>query len=275
MKWPTSYKPEDYRRVANEVLQIADTPGIEEVDTLGLGEAAHMLELAASFIEAIKPKPEQAVGDGADLLQLIRDARHRICNDAPSGIGKRPFDDPVYGPPLRRLDAADAALATQPKPEQAVGDGVAVRWEARRRNRFTGEWGSWQGCDPDTEETVARESVPDEWEFRTLYTAPRPAAATPAEVTEDPYTGAFNRWWDEHRATHSVNVHIKGLAIAAWIAGRNAALAAQPSAVGVPEELDIADAGFNGADERERGYVEGWNACRKSLIATTPEPTHD
>lgn len=83
-----------------------------------------------------------------------------------------------------RMRSACAVLK-KPKPEQAVGDRVAVRWEARRRNRFTGEWGSWQGCDPDTEETVARESVPDEWEFRTLYTVPRPAVATPAEVTDE------------------------------------------------------------------------------------------
>lgn len=48
------------------------------------------------------------VPDG--LLQLIRDVRHWICNDAPSGLGKRPL--------LRRLDAMDATLAATPKPEK-------------------------------------------------------------------------------------------------------------------------------------------------------------
>lgn len=59
--------------------------------------------------------PRQAVPDGLDLLRLIRDARHRICNGAAGKAnGQAPKDHPVYGPLLRRLDEADAMLAAAP-----------------------------------------------------------------------------------------------------------------------------------------------------------------
>ena len=83
---------------------------------------------------AIKSHLAQAVEvDG--LLQLIRDARHRICNDAP---GPRPFDHPVYGPLLRRLDAADSALA-HPHPtcggEVVPGMPEPCNWHEIREKR--------------------------------------------------------------------------------------------------------------------------------------------
>lgn len=48
-----------------------------------------------------------------DLVLLLGDARHRICNDAPRQVAGKllaPLENPVYGPLLRRLDAAAASV---------------------------------------------------------------------------------------------------------------------------------------------------------------------
>ena len=57
IKWPKEYKSEDYRRVASELMHMGDDPAIEDVYQLGLGEAAHMLELIASQSEATPTIP--------------------------------------------------------------------------------------------------------------------------------------------------------------------------------------------------------------------------
>jgi hypothetical protein len=44
--------------------------------------------------------------------------------------------------------------------------------------------------------------------------------------------------------------------------------ASLPIAAKVPDEITTHDSGgFAGMDERERGYVEGWNACREAMLA--------
>jgi hypothetical protein len=109
--------------VAWRVIDADGRPATDWIDGDGRGRepfvAGGRVELAYSQVERARAP------DG--LLQLIRDARHRICNDAPNGLGKRPFDDPVYGSLLRRLDAMDVQLAAAPsQPAQAV-DVAAIR----------------------------------------------------------------------------------------------------------------------------------------------------
>jgi len=43
----------------------------------------------------------------AQIVELLKDARHRIANLSRSS---RPFDDPLDGPVLRRLDSAIAVF---------------------------------------------------------------------------------------------------------------------------------------------------------------------
>jgi len=44
--------------------------------------------------------------------------------------------------------------------------------------------------------------------------------------------------------------------------------------VAVPDEMTTHDlGGFGGTDERERGYVDGWNACREAMLSDHHHPT--
>jgi hypothetical protein len=46
------------------------------------------------------------------------------------------------------------------------------------------------------------------------------------------------------------------------------AILSLPVATKVPDEITTHDSGgFSGMDERERGYVYGWNACREAMLA--------
>jgi len=94
-----------------------------------------------------------------------------MLSAAPQQVGQEEFanccDTPAYCSSVRRCTRLDEA-----KPQQPA---EAVMWQARRRNRFSDEWGAWIDVSESTKDSILQESTPDEWEFRALYTAPPPA----------------------------------------------------------------------------------------------------
>lgn len=108
---------------------------------------------------------------------------------------------------------------------------------------------------------------------------PRPAVATPAEVTD----GSIKRY--------RVRLVPEASALDGFVAAmvedtsgdmvsyvdHCAALAAQPSAVGVPEERKASLYPDESREDQAIGaaYDRGWNDCRKAILATAPEvPSH-
>jgi len=124
-----------------------------------------------------------------------------------------------------------------------------------------------------------------------------PVVATPAEVTEDERDiehefpvgvrlGLARKFLTTKKRTGTWGweaAHSQGKAYGyasrwnAIIGAVNAALAAQPSAVGVPEERKASLYPDESREDQAIGaaYDRGWNDCRKAILAAAPETTHD
>lgn len=171
-------------------------------------------------------KPEQAVGDGVvqrvidAALALISDAEEVETADGLMNVAQlhlwHALEDAI-----EKVGSTEIANFT-PRPAVATAGDDEVMHLARQVVSFRDVAGYDSAKLPEGM-GAAIEALHASLGNRGYN---RPIATAGDGVDE--YTGAFNRWWDEHRATHSVNVHIKGVAIAAWIAGRNAALASRP-----------------------------------------------
>lgn len=237
-----------YRRLRSAPVGVPGVPCIAVPASAMSGEYVNAEQADAAVDEAEMPKNDVVV---AYIETTPSGSQGLVWADHPANTEGHVFTPLVVG--------------GQPKPEQAVGDGGQDH-VAEVTHLYSDNYGhhhriKWVNHYDNAFPVGTK-----------LYVRPRPAVATPAEVTEEMVeavgSALYIHWPDVNE--QAKNAYRKKVRDAL-----TTALAAQPSTVGVPEELDIADAGFNGADERERGYVEGWNACRKSLIATTPEPTHD
>jgi hypothetical protein len=68
--------------------------------------------------------------------------------------------------------AAGALRKVLNQPDQIEPSAMPVKYEARRRNRFSGVWDEWSECPANTRAVLDSESVSDEWEVRALYTSP-------------------------------------------------------------------------------------------------------
>lgn len=112
------------------------------------------------------------------------------------------------------------------------------------------------------------------YEVATEFTPPQ-AVATPAEVT-DGGADAIIRYLRTFEPIRQA-FDVLGTDEREAIVERIAALAAQPSAVGVPEERKASLYPDESREDQAIGaaYDRGWNDCRKAILAAAPETTHD
>ncbi|RST54139.1 hypothetical protein [Variovorax sp. DXTD-1] len=97
--------------------------GERHAELIDWEEGLFVLPPGEHGLYATPPAVMPAAPSDAELLALLRDARHRICNDAPQKVAGEwlaPLDNPVYGPLLRRLDAAANALSQTMQPQAGV-----------------------------------------------------------------------------------------------------------------------------------------------------------
>ena len=156
-------------------------------------------------------------------------------------------------------------------PEQAVGDAVGDA-------QFVAEAKS--SPEHQTDMLLCRAVL-----NHAVIDTPRPAVATPAEVTASnpvmPYSGTeasammfavIEDIMSQARGTNEsahdfVSWHLPRIrSLLQWI---DAALATQPSTVGVLEMATIDDARKRGYQDNARGWVAGWNDCRFAMLAAT------
>jgi hypothetical protein len=104
-----------------------------------------------------------------NMITVDREPLEQALEELEQYVPKDDYENKPVG------NVMDALRARLKQPDQIETSATPVKYEARRRHRFSGEWYEWSECPANTRGVLDSESVSDEWEVRALYTSPQPS----------------------------------------------------------------------------------------------------